>query len=78
MPTTNRNWRRRLTKNVVEPVIILIACLENDPQVQVAIRHGRAGSLQENIGVVVRLQIVPRVCGEDASLYVSHTPGGRG
>lgn len=65
-----------LTDDVVQPVVLLIPCLEHQPQMQIPIRLLRAGRLDEDVGTVVRLQVVPRVGGEEARLGVARAPVG--
>lgn len=60
--------------HVVQPVVVLIACLKQHPQLQPAFRLRRPRRLQQDIRPIVRAEIVARVCAKDAGLGVGEAP----
>lgn len=56
--------------HIVQPVVVLVACLEQHSQLQAAFGLCRARRLQKNIRTIVRAEVVPRVGAEDACLRV--------
>lgn len=64
------------SNHIVQPVVILIARLEQHTQLQAAFRLRRARRLQQDVRAVVRAEIVPSICAEDAGLRVGETPIG--
>ena len=72
-----RHIRQHAQRNhIIQPVIPLIARLENCSQVQISIRLRGAACLEENVRAVVRLEVVAGVCAEDAGLDVGQAPVG--
>ena len=62
--------------NVVQPVVVLVARLEQHPQLQPACGLRGPRRLQQDVGAVVRAEIVPRVRAEDARLRIREAPVG--
>lgn len=60
--------------HVVQPVVVLVARLEQHPQLQSALRLRRPRRLQEDIRAVVSAEIIPRVCTKDPRLRICETP----
>lgn len=60
--------------NIIEPVIILVTSLKHRTQLQATIWLRRPRSLQEDIRAVVGLEVIPRICAEDACLRVCDAP----
>jgi hypothetical protein len=64
------------SNHIVQPVVVLVARLEQHSQLQSASRLRRARRLQQNIRAVMRAEVVPSVCAEDAGLRIGETPIG--
>lgn len=62
--------------NVVEPVVVPIAGLEHNAELQAARWLRGPGSLQQDVRPVVRAKVVPGVGAEDACLRVRYSPVG--
>lgn len=60
--------------HVVQPVVVLIARLEQHSQLQTTSRLRRPRGLQQDVRAVVRAEIVPRVRAEDARLRIREAP----
>lgn len=60
--------------NIVQPIVVRIARLEDNPQLQTALRLRGTGSLHEDVGAVVSAQVVARVGAEDARLRIGQAP----
>ena len=60
--------------HVVQPVVVLIARLEQYPQLQSTLRLRRPRGLQQDVRAVVCAEIVPRVRAEDARLRIREAP----
>lgn len=64
------------TNNVIQPIVVFVARLDRHPQMQIPIRLRWSTSLQEKVGTIICLQVIPRVGGEDAGLDISDAPIG--
>lgn len=62
------------TKDIVEPIVPLVAGLEQNTEMKLPVWLLWSRSLKEDVGPVVGLQVVPSVCREDTRLWVCHAP----
>ena len=76
LPSSLNITQQPHSHNIIQPVIILIARLKHNSQLQPTLRLRGPRSLQQNIRAVVRAQIVPRVGAEDTRLRICEAPVG--
>ena len=74
LTTSLRRTQNSHSDNIVEPVVVSIASLEHNAKLQAARRLRRPRSLQQNVGAVVRAEVVASVGAEDACLGVRDSP----
>ena len=74
LTTSLRRTQNTHSHNIVEPIVVPIASLEHNAKLQAARRLRRPRSLQQNVGAVVRAEVVASVGAEDACLGVRDSP----
>lgn len=74
LPSTFHIAQQPNSHNIVEPVIVLVTRLEHYTKLQPASRLRGSRSLQQDVGAVVRAEVVSSVGAEDAGLRVCHSP----
>lgn len=62
------------SNNIVEPVVVPVAGLEHNAELQAARGLRGPRSLQQDVGPIVRAKVVPSVGAEDACLGVRYPP----
>ena len=62
------------SNNIVQPVIVLVASLKHNSQLQTTARLRRPRRLQQDIRTIMRAEIVSSVSAEDSTLWICDAP----